>query len=61
VVPDNLIKSEILPLNLLIDYFRTQFMHQYLNKFLPVTFIGECGLPMPREESILEALFFAMY
>jgi hypothetical protein len=52
---------EILPLNLLIDYFRTQFMHQYLNKFLPVTFIGECGLPMPREESILEALFFAMY
>ncbi len=34
-------KSEILPLNLLIDYFRSQFMHQYLNKFLPVTFIGE--------------------
>ncbi len=31
-------KSEILPLNLLIEYFRVQFMHQYLNNKLPVIF-----------------------
>jgi len=31
-------KLNILPLHLLIDFFKIQFMHQFKNKFLPTSF-----------------------